>query len=145
MTPLDKCIMIAYRCDYKGSPYDGYPVWVDLRDVREFLVSEAAIHNFFLSGYLMQPQDWPAPDYPECLCGLPVEGDDHFLLQLGADDLTVGEEDWAEWEIGLHLHCMPGFFEVLTGGRFIGDREEEVAYRDDPVPVDIWTEGDYVG
>lgn len=138
MTPLKDCMMIAYLLDYTGEVIDGYPVMVDLRYIGEFLTEEAGMRDFIETGYVMQAQDWPLHNYPECLCGDTCEGDTHYLLQLGADDFTVGDEDWEEWELAVHKPCLPGFFELLTGGVFIADQEDWLRYRDDPLPLDRW-------
>lgn len=133
MTPFEQCILIAWQCDYRGEKYDGYPVLVELDNLSEFLSMELGIYQFRHSDILMVPEDWPVTEYPTCLCGHGCLGDDHFILQLGdGEDQDIEDLYWPEWSISLHKTCMPGFFELITGGKFIEDKEEWLGNRDDP-------------
>lgn len=144
MTPFEKCCMIAYRCNEVGEVQmdDDEPVVldVDLRDPYGFISSELGFVDFNApDGFIMCPEDWPSPPYPECICGDSCFGAHHYVLQWGDADDDVDADDWAEWQIAVHPECLATFFEYILGAEEMGywDRDEWTSSRDEP-PDHLW-------
>lgn len=135
MTEFEKCCLTVSKRMIDWEPVDdSWPIILPWEMIGDFLRNEFGIYEFIETDYILAPDEWPVNEDMVCMCGKPACDDIHYLLQYGRDnDPYMGQPYWVEWEMWVHPYCLPGFFEMITGGTFYEDECEWMGYRDDPM------------
>lgn len=111
---------------------DDWPIVISWEEIGDLLRNEFEVYDFYPGENWLDPRDWPIIPESQCLCGHDIEpGEVYYRICYGEAGRKI-DRSWVEWEIRLHPHCVPGFFELITGGAFFEDHNDYLSRRDVP-------------